>query len=352
MENEAKQRNKSFDATKKHYKVEEKVRYPKLAYFKYENSTGDYREMMAPTGYKAQEFINTAVERPKEIGDKIEKFSKAIQSDKDFEGMKLVLHWHGSEQEMKITYNDWLEYEHFGRTLSLAKNFLEIHPDAKLYIENNACLGRDQLDVMEDIRQSKANLVRKNLYQLLEEYFGEYKDRIYIRSVKKDYVHHLNFNTNKDLYIREKNPGEKVNIFAKVPEKKKTKQEESIEKYNEKERKNVLAPIPIGQRHKGCLQKNEKNAEKKKDHRPQTIRNANTFKYFPLNDWKNCDDPKYSGYAGKKKKNKALNFTKNPYEPNFPENEYSCLTCSTYKRRTNSVDKSLDAVSAPELSLP
>ena len=66
---------------------------------------------------------------------------------KDLEGLKLVLDWHGNNNYNITLFGS--DINQLKSTLEMVQEFLKEHKDAKVYIENEACFGADNLKVFD-----------------------------------------------------------------------------------------------------------------------------------------------------------------------------------------------------------
>jgi hypothetical protein len=170
----------------------------------------------------------------------------------------------------------------------MVKAFLKEHQNAKVYIENEACYGAEYLQAI-DCGMTKEQV---NLWDLVMEYLGEYKNRVYCRQVKKDYIH---------------DPGRWTV-------------------------KNVRNAYHNNCEHSGTLDKTYLNINNK----PQEVKDCGTFQYFPLSDVVRREDEMYSGLWGKRKKNKFLNWSKfDRAEPPMSSGDYANKEGYFYSKAIN-----------------
>ena len=245
----------------------------------------DYTNESLETGYRTGDYIHTTYG---EIGNnpKLENLKKQHSQMKNLEGLKLVLDWHGDNYYNIALYGD--EIDQLRSTLEMVKAFLKEHQNAKVYIENEACYGAEYLQVI-DCGMTKEQV---NLWDLVMEYLGEYKNRVYCRQVKKDYLHAPN------RWIV----------------------------------KNVRNAYHNNYEHSGKLDETYLNIAKK----PQEVNGCGTFQYFPLSDVGRREDEMYSGLWGKRKKNKFLNWSKfDRAEPPMSSGDYANKEGYFYSKAIN-----------------
>lgn len=260
--------------------------YPKVSCVPFCNITDrlDYTNESLETGYRTGNYIHTIYGNVLN-GDKVKGLKNQHSKMNDLEGLKLVLDWHGDNYYNITLYGD--EIDQLRSTLEMVKAFLEEHKDAKVYIENEACYGAENLRAIDE-GMIKGQV---NLWDLVMEYLGKYKNRVYCRQVKKDYIHTAGRWTVKNIR----------NAYHNC-------------------------------KHSGKLDKTYLNTAEK----PQEVKDCGTFQYFPLSDVGRREDEMYSGLWGKRKKNKFLNWSKfDGAEPPMSSGDYANKEGYCYSKAIN-----------------